>query len=498
MITFDLEGTGGFSARVELTQQPDGDRNCSLITAKLYIISTQWHGVTYWLQGSANGRSFSSSYDYVYADDLNVPAQAGESWNFTVEHDPDGNANLTFSLSLRGYTTSGGSGNGWKIEGSRTVALDPIALASTVQVTEGTETTIAIIRKNSTYSHILQYRFGELTGFLTEDGSCRETPVSFTATVIKFPIPRDFYDQIPHSPTGTCTLTCITMDGDKQVGNGVVTPFTVTVPKIYAPKLTPIAIDRNEKTLELTGDPYAMVRFKSQMEYIFDAEFFFGATGEHTRVEGTEKLIYTITDSRGYSTTEALIPKLIPYVELTVNGSCTPVDPAQGYADLTVRGSCFWGDFGVKENELTLTATIDGKDYPMTPVAGKESYSASLQLKNLDYNRPYTITVTARDLLSEISTVVELGRGVPVFEWGKGDFAFHVPVTAPMVNGIKNPALKAWPVGAIMLLPTNPTAFIGGNWEHLSLLGTDGWRRLPSPHALGTGILGQLILGTEE
>ena len=498
MITFDLEGTGGFSARVELQQQADVDRNCSRITATLYIISTRWHGVTYWLQGSANGRSFSSSYDPVYADTLGEPAQAGDSWHFTVDHDPQGAANLTFTLSLRGYTQSGNYGNGWKIEGSRTVALDPIMLASTLQITEGAETTIAINRRNSGYQHLLQYSFGSLSGYITDMGACSESPVICEQTVIKFPIPEDFYYQIPNSPTGTCTLTCITMDGDRQVGSAVVAPFTVTVPKIYAPKLTPIAIDWNEKTLELTGDPHAVVRFKSQMEYIFGVEFFFGATGEHTQVEGTEKLIYTITDSRGYSTTEVLIPKLIPYVELTVNGSCSRVDPVGGYADLTVRGSCFWGDFGTRQNDLVLTATVDGRTYELSPVAHGESYSAAIRLEDLSYQRSYVITVCAKDALSEVSMELELGRGEPVFDWGRGDFAFHVPVTAPMVNGIKNPALKAWPVGAVMLTATDPAPIIGGTWAYSPIAGYDAWRRCPSPHALGTGLLGALILGTEE
>ena len=59
-------------------------------------------------------------------------------------------------------------------------------------------------------------------------------------------------------------------------------------------------------------------------------------------------------------------------------------------------------------------------------------------------------------------------------------------------------ALKAWPVGAVMLTTADPGSCIGGSWEHLTLSGLDAWRRLPSPHALGSGLLGALILGTEE
>ena len=40
----------------------------------------------------------------------------------------------------------------------------------------------------------------------------------------------------------------------------------------------------------------------------------------------------------------------------------------------------------------------------------------------------YTLTVTVRDKLETAQKTLILPKGLPVFDWGEGDFAFHVPV----------------------------------------------------------------------
>ncbi len=509
MITFDITGTGGFSARVELQEQIDTDKNCSVLEARLYILCSRWLGVTYWLQGQAAGRDFSSNEDHVYIAALNTPALVGAPWSFTVEHEPDGTGSVTVSVNLRGYTADGGYGNGWRVEGSRTVALTPIALASSVTVAEGETTTIAINRRNSSYTHLLRYDFGSLSGYITDSGAVSDSPVVCIGTVISFPIPEAFYPEIPESDSGVCLLTCSTFDGDRQVGSEAACTFRVKVPETYGPVLQPYVADVNAATLALTGDAGVAVRFMSQMQCTAETQGQMGATIVATTVEGqplpavvegAEKLTFCATDSRGYTTQVILQPPVVPYVLLTVNGSCSRVSPVSGSVDLTVRGSCFSGSFGSKENTLTLTASTGGKEFTLTPVFQEDRYEATVRLEELSYEQSHTITVTACDALMTATAELHLGRGVPVFDWGRQDFAFHVPITAPSVNGIKNPALKAWPVGAVIIMPESPAASIGGKWEHFTLPGIDldAWRRLQGADVLGTAVLGQMVLGTEE
>lgn len=509
MISFDVAGTNGFSARVELSEEPDADLNRSTLEVRLYILSATWRGVPYWLQGQVTGRSLSSNTDQVYIGALNTPVQVGDAWSLQVDHEPDGTGAVTISVNIRGYSESGSYGSGWKVEGSRTVALTPIALASTVSVTEGAVTTIAINRRNSSYSHLLGYSFGELMGFITDEGQVSDTPVLCTGTVISFSIPEAFYLQLPESASGSCSLTCITMDGEKQVGSAVEALFTVKVPESYGPVLTPNVTDINPITLALTGDAAVGVRFMSQLQCTAQAQGQLGAAVVSLTVdgnalpavvEGAEKLTFQAMDTRGYVTQQVVTPKTVPYVLLTANGTCSRVSPTSGCADLTVRGNCFWGSFGKQDNSLTLTASVDGREYPMTVTREGDSYHARVQLEGLSYEYGYTVTVTARDALMTVTTELQLGRGVPVFDWSKKDFAFHVPITAPSVNGIRNPALKAWPVGAVILMTPDPKDFIGGKWEHFTIpsIDLDAWRRLQGADVLGTAVLGELILGTEE
>lgn len=509
MISFDITGTGGFSARVELLQQPDAAHNSSALEVRLYIISTRWLGVTYWLQGQAAERAFSSSYDHVYIDKIGEPAAVGEPWSLQVQHGADGTGTVTVSVKLRGYTADGGYGNGWSVEGSRTVALTPIALASTVKVTPGDETTIAINRRNSGYTHLLGYTFGSLSGYITDSGSISQVPVVCKETVIRFPVPEAFYRQLPHEKQGLCRLRCVTLDGDRQVGVAVEEDFTVTVPESYGPAIAPAVEDINPQTLALTGNSRVAVRFMSRLQCTAAVQGQLGAEilectaqGQPLPavVEGAERVLFQAVDSRGYCTQCTVTPKTVPYVLLTANGTCRRVDPTSGTVELTVRGSCYGGSFGTVDNSLQLTATAGGSTYAVTPTVRGDSYEATLRLEGLGYEQSHTIAVTVRDALMTVTLDLLLSRGVPVFDWGKRDFAFHVPITAPSVNGIRNPALKAWPVGAVLLMPADPKDFIGGKWEHFTIPGInlDAWRRLQGADTLGTAVLGQLVLGTEE
>ena len=501
MISFDITGTGGFSACVELTEQVSAEENVSVLEARLYIISSRWLGGPYWLQGQAAGRDFSSNYDSVYIRELGVPAQVGQPWSFTVPHEPDGTGSVTVSVSLRGYTTDGSGGNGWRIEGSKTVSLTPIAQASQVSATDGEVggvCHITITRKDPDYSHLLTYTFGSLQGSVP----CTDTAVSWT-------IPEEFYGELTDSPSGICTLTCTTMDGEKQVGQPTRTSFTVTVPLSCGPLLVPSVLDTLAGTVALTGDASTVVRHMSQVRCSAQCQGQKGAQIQAVTVNGQpvpavltgmERYVFKATDSRGYSTEQVVQPKLINYELPTVGGFCSRVDPRTGTARLTVRGSCFFGSFGLRENSLTLTATVNDRVYTLTPVCDSDSYQASAELQDLSYDRDYTVTVTARDELNTATAELTISAGEPVFDWGQRDFAFHVPVTAPRINGIKNPALKAWPVGAVILMENDPGDVIGGKWAHFTLPGIDldAWRRLQGADVLGTAVLGRLVLGTEE
>ncbi len=516
MPSFELTGSGaGIKALVTWNETVLEDENTSVLEVDIKVKSSQWYGVSYYLSGTAAGKTFNKATDYVYLGAMNAYYTVqGMPLTMTVEHNLDGSGTATIALDLTGATRTGGAGSGWKLRGSRTVELTPIIRASAVSATDtdvGGVSTIAVTRRNDAYCHTLQYSFGDLSGYIAADGTVTEQPVKLTAAAVPFMIPEDFYHQIPDSPTGVCAVTCTTWEGDTQIGVPMTAGFTVTAPvAVCAPTVTGRVGDVNEFTRSLTGDPYTLVRFYSTARCEITTTPKNGASIVSRTVDGVDapakfsqidknSFLFAATDTRGYRTELPVTVNMIPYVHLTANASCRRMELTSGQARLTVRGSCFNGSFGAVDNALTLTATVGDRSFTLSPRLTGEGYSAELILDGMDYAESYRITVTAGDAIETVTAQVELRRGVPVFDWGKGDFAFHVPITAPSINGFTNLRLCPWPVGAVMMTAddVSPASSIGGKWEKLENLGIDLflWQRLREVDLLGSARLGSMVLG---
>ena len=125
---------------------------------------------------------------------------------------------------------------------------------------------------------------------------------------------------------------------------------------------------------------------------------------------------------------------------LTSNAAVKRLDPTGDKALLTLEGQCFRGSFGQAENSLSVTVTVPGlgQSFTSSPeIREDNSYYFALELSGLDYTRSYQVEVLVQDLLSRVDKTLTVQRGVPVFDWGEGDFAFHVPVSVPelLING---------------------------------------------------------------
>ena len=104
-------------------------------------------------------------------------------------------------------------------------------------------------------------------------------------------------------------------------------------------------------------------------------------------------------------------------------------------------------------------------------------YSAELKLSGLDYRKVFTITIRVSDRLEIVEKQLTLKKGSPVFDWGEGDFAFHVPVQMDEnlnVGGSFTIGGKAvidifYPVNSIYMTTAegNPSDLFGGSWELL-------------------------------
>lgn len=261
-----------------------------------------------------------------------------------------------------------------------------------------------------------------------------------------------------------------------------------------APTLNPTVEDVNPTTLALTGESGNLVKYYSKVEVKTGAQAVKGASlvrqsvtcGGHTltgdgTLEGVESgtIVVSATDSRGNTTTKTVERKLVGYVRLSCTlGQGTP--DASGRYDLEVTGACFYGSFGEKENTLTVEYRYRAQGTEAwgawtavdrtTPMGF--TYVAHATVEGLDYQTAYEFQARATDALEQVESEVQVVKASPGFDWGKDDFAFHIPV---YIQGVKvtpdvgqnlliNPCFTVNQRGSTTYTITKPTYTLDG-WK---------------------------------
>ena len=230
---------------------------------------------------------------------------------------------------------------------------------------------------------------------------------------------------------------------------------TLTI-KNPAPTLDPTVEDVNPATLALTGESGNLVKYHSQVAVKTGAKAVKGATlvrqsvtcGSRTltgdgTLEGVESgtIVVSATDSRGNTTTKTVERKLVGYVRLSCTlGQGTP--DASGRYDLTLTGACYYGSFGGQDNTLTVEYRYRAQGAEewgawtavdrTTPMGF--TYVAHATVEGLDYQTAYEFQARAADALEQVESGVKVVKASPGFDWGRDDFAFHIPV---YIQGVK-------------------------------------------------------------
>lgn len=361
-----------------------------------------------------------------------------------VYHNADGTRNVEMKIEAGIYEWAINKSN------SATFALDPIPQPSTIGATDaniGAKSTIVVTRNGATCSHSIAYAFGDLSGYITQDGNVSASEVKFTGTSISWTVPVDFYGQISNAKSGTCTLTIKTYYGDTQIGNAKTCTFTATAAQsLCAPSVSGSVVDSNAATKALTGDDSKLVRYYSTALCTITAKAKNSATISEKKIGGTtvtgtthsiasveiDSVTFYAKDSRGYEASTDVVFTLIPYVILTNNPTGQRTDPTSGNAILTVDGNYFNGSFGVTSNTLTIMYRfrVAGGTYgsytEVNPVINGNAYTANVELSGLDYEHSYEFEVVVSDRLASVTKVVTIKQGIPIFDWGQNDFRINV------------------------------------------------------------------------
>jgi hypothetical protein len=433
MASIQANGSKGhhkFILEVKQASQSVANNTSSVsFTFKIAPIETTWN----WEQWGAyikytvtiNGTAYTGSIDN-YDGSSTVTLKSGTQ---TITHNADGTKSFSYSFSVT--DTSGVNYTSGNASASGTMALTTIARASSVSGGSGNiggTTNIAITRASSSFTHTLKYSFGSLTG----------TIATGVGTSYTWTIPTSFYSQIPNSNTGTGSITCETYNGSTLIGSKSVN-FTAKVtnsnPTFSASNLS--YADTNSTVVAITGNNKHIVQNKSNLKLTYTSataknsstikSYSFtlnGVTKTSTSAGGTIdfgtinsasnlNLYATVTDSRGNTTSTAIIVTMLPY---TTPSTLTTLERKNNYEDetyITVNGAV--ASVNGKNKIVTLQyryRTPNGSYGSYYSIASGTKYTLTLPKENV-----YIFEIIIKDSFGAI-TVKEavLNKGVfPMF-----------------------------------------------------------------------------------
>lgn len=424
--------------------------NTTTISWKMQLISDEYGAISSSASKDwkvvVNGKSYSGTNTVGISASTTKTLASGST---TISHNSDGTKTFSYSFSQEFGITYSGSSIGTK-SGSGSGTLDTIPRTSTVSATSayiGNQTTITINKKSSGFTSTLTYEFGSLSGTIATKTS---------SSSYKWTIPTSFYAQVTTAKSKSCKITCKTYNGDTSIGTTTCT-FTVNVDEsTNKPTLNPTVVDSNSTTINLTGNSNTLIKYYSNASISTGASAKNNATIKSQKVtcgsksisssRGTinaiesNKFVFTVTDSRGFTTTQTVTKTMINYVKLTCNIDNYNSN-AEGNVSFTIKGNYFNGSFGSVSNTLTVQYRYKVNDgsyggwYTKTATLSGNTYSADVYLTGLDYQSKYTFEARAIDRLATISSASKDIKTIPIFDWGNDDFNFNVPVYAN-VNGV--------------------------------------------------------------
>lgn len=233
------------------------------------------------------------------------------------------------------------------------------------------------------------------------------------------------------------------------------------------PTLEPV-IEADPETQRFTGSPDAYISGYSDAYFTIGAEAHKGAeivrqyitngsqqindtpTGVLNNVTSNTFYIYA-EDSRGNIERKAVVVSIVDYFHPTCKAKIGNIS-ANGEVEVELSGKYFNGSFGLVTNSLTADykAYVDGEDIPdawtsqslSLSIDSENNYTSTLTISGLEYDKRYRVIVRVFDELATSAETSAIVASSPLFDWGKEDFRFYIPVQ--MDKGFMYPQTLLW------------------------------------------------------
>ena len=373
-----------------------------------------------------------------------------------VYHNSDGSKSISISARANGYAASYGPSNSSASSGdctaSGTISLDTIPRASKVSATNadiGSTSTITVSRYSTSFKHTVSFSCPGISDTVIESNS--------EASVIPWNVPVSIYATIPAAKYATVTITCRTYSKatGALIGETTATMKAIANEEECKPTVSGTVTDVNATTVSLTGNATTLIRYKStaSCEIVATAKNSASIYAKYVNgvsipsgtveIQNSEAVsfAFSATDSRGYSASALVEPTVIPYIPLTINPTFRRVSPTSNIITVEFYGNFFSGNFGASSNALKVKyrykeygtetwsayVTISASSINMPGDGTYNSNGAVTLGSNFDYRKSYDMEIVAQDgsvtsVLSYVSSMEQVTRGEPVFDWSNTDF----------------------------------------------------------------------------
>ena len=451
--TFTKAGDKGYGLKLVLTENSTSvTTNTSSVSYSFYITrgSTGFYASQSFSWNITIGGQTIAISNFKFQISTSDPAQQLiKSGTVSVAHNSDGKKTMSFSVSTPDASWISSTYGPTAMSMTGEWALTTIPRASTISAANaniGSAAKITISRASSSFTHTLTYKFGSLSGTIA---------TKTTSTSVSWTVPTTFYAQIPKAKSGTCTITCQTYSGSTPIGDPTTTTFRVTASEaLCKPSVSGTVATTDALSKTLTGGTSKLIRYVSTARVTITATAKNSATISKRTVNGqaltttkdfakveTGSFVFAATDSRGYSNSATKTASIVQYVPLTLTPTVTRLTPTGDKVKVSVKGNYWTGNFGAVTNTLTLSVqykttggTFGTAVTISNPTISGTSYSGSAQISGIDYQESYVFRIVAKDKTTTLTQDVDLSQGIPVFDWGKSDFRFNVPVNAKDIN----------------------------------------------------------------
>lgn len=256
----------------------------------------------------------------------------------------------------------------------------------------------------------------------------------------------------------------------------------------YTPTLNPTVKDTGSTSTALTGDPNIIIKGFNIISVSSGGAARKNATIKSQKVTCGSKSIssgsgtlgyvesgtfnFSITDSRGYTTTKPVTKTLIPYIKPTC--SLKVKIGVDGVADITASGNFFNGSFGAVTNTLTVQYRYKEANgtytswNTMSLNPNGNTYTATKELTGLDYSKTYVFQAKATDKINEfaVTTPEKKVKSRPIFDWNEDNFHVHGDLKVEQNNLYYSLLGAAKALSTAYTMTCTPTA--GSGWSNAS------------------------------